>query len=86
MDDVLTQQAATEQEITIIDNVVNDMTTLGDKAAANATGALNFATNTLSNAQLLLREAAVPLDEVNANETKGKTMFESRQKFLTVTL
>ena len=85
MDDVLTQQAATEQEITIIDNVVNDMTALGDKAAANATRALNFATNTLSNAQLLLEEAATPLDDVNANETKGKTMFESRQKFLTVT-
>jgi hypothetical protein len=72
MDEVLKQQEATEDEITIIDNRMNDMKILGEQAATNATVALNLATNTLNNAQQLLDEAAIPLDDVGANETKGK--------------
>ena len=72
MNDVLKQQEASESQITIIDNTINDMKSLGDQAATNATAAFNLADNTLNNAQQLLDEAAIPLDDVGANETKGK--------------
>ena len=72
MDEVLTQQAATEQEITVVDNTINDMKRLADVAAANATLAYNVALDTFNTAERLLDEAATPLDEVKANETKGK--------------
>ena len=74
MDEALTQQTATEEEITIIDNKVNERITLADKAATNASAAYNIASNTLDDAENLLSEAAIPLDVVNINETKGKTV------------
>ena len=74
MDEALTQQTATEEEITIIDNKVNERITLADKAVTNASAAYNIASNTLDDAENLLSEAAIPLDVVNINETKGKTV------------
>lgn len=72
MNEVLKQQADTEQEITFIDQAFNNMDSLGQEVAMSASRSRSAADNVLATAEELLELASVPLDEVNANKTKGK--------------
>lgn len=64
-------QNDTIEQITLLDNDINDLRTLGNLARTNASEAKNFAEETNKDASKLLKKGQTALEEIDVNKTKA---------------